>query len=244
MGFPNGILSRALRHLRVSLVFSILAISCVGARADGPGCFHARLPSLTELLLKPPCDSCVETKAELDELQILDVTRSVEQEEHARGDHERSTSRFLSQMHVQVDEAQLAKAAPFFQCVYEAVEDAVNPAKDKFKRMRPYNLPDNGLHPLKKISAKDTFSYPSGHAAYGATVGLILIEMVPELREKIYARIEDFGFSRMISGVHFRSDVYAGEVAGTTIAASLHQAERFQAQFDDAKKSVRKALGY
>jgi acid phosphatase (class A) len=68
--------------------------------------------------------------------------------------------------------------------------------------------------------------------------------MLPELRQRIYARIADFGFSRMVSGVHFRSDVYAGEIAGATIAAALRQDAEFRRDFETAKADLRKALGY
>lgn len=230
--------------LLASLAFSILALSHASALAKKPLCFHSELPPLSQLLLKPPADNSAETKAELAELQALEASRSAQQAEHAEGDHKRTIKRFLGEMGVKVDKDQLGDVDQFFECVHGSVEEAVEQAKDGFRRTRPYKLPDNGLHPLKKAKPDDSFSYPSGHAAYGAAVGLILIEMVPELRDKIYARIEDFGFSRMVSGVHFRSDVYAGEIAGAAVAASLHRDKDFHAGLETTKAELRKALGY
>jgi len=214
------------------------------ALADELSCFHFKAPPLSKLLLKPSCCDGAETRAELAELQALETLRSEEQEQRASDDYHRNISRFLAGMGFTVGEEQLGDAGHLFSCVYQVVEEAVEPAKKKFKRTRPYKLPDNGLHPLKEITEKDSYSYPSGHAAYGAAVGFILIEMVPELREKIYGRVKDFGFSRLVSGVHFRSDVYAGEIAGAAIAASLRQNEEFRRDFERAKVSLRKALGY
>jgi acid phosphatase (class A) len=68
--------------------------------------------------------------------------------------------------------------------------------------------------------------------------------MIPEKREKIVKRIEDYGFSRMVAGVHFRSDVYAGQVAGAAITTSLFRNEDFRNAFDKARAEVRKSLGY
>jgi len=214
------------------------------ALADGSSCFNPEPPPLSELLLKPPCETCDETKAELSELRVLESSRTEAQAKHAEGDHERSVSRFLGEMGIQVDETRLGYADDFFRCIDKMVEHAVMPAKNEFRRTRPYKLPDNGLHPLKSIKPDDSPSYPSGHAAYGAVIGLVLAEMVPELRDRIYARIRDFGFSRMVSGVHFRSDVYAGQIAGATLAASLQQSAEFQHDFERAKLGLRQAIGY
>ena len=68
--------------------------------------------------------------------------------------------------------------------------------------------------------------------------------MLPEKRDDIFRRIEGFGQSRLVAGVHFRSDVYAGEVAGGAIAASLFDNGEFRSQFDKAKVELRKSVGY
>lgn len=111
-------------------------------------------------------------------------------------------------------------------------------------RTRPYRLHENKLHTLKKLSDRDSTSYPSGHATYGTVVGLVLVEMVPEKREEIYRRIQDYGYSRLVSGAHFRSDVYAGNIAGAAIAASLLNQEAFRSQLKEVKVELRKAIGF
>lgn len=138
----------------------------------------------------------------------------------------------------------LLVAGPLFKCIGEVTERSVDDAKVVFRRTRPYKLPSNGLKFLKDLKEDDSFSYPSGHAAYGAAVGLVLAEMIPEERDKIAKRVQDYGFSRMVAGVHFRSDVYAGEIAGAAIAMSLFKSGEFREAFDSAKAELRKALGH
>ena len=65
----------------------------------------------------------------------------------------------------------------------------------------------------------------------------------PEKKDAIYKRIQDYGYSRIVSGAHFRSDVYAGNVAGAAIAASLLSNESFRNEFKDVKGELRKAVG-
>jgi len=96
---------------------------------------------------------------------------------------------------------------------------------------------------LKKLSDRDSPSYPSAHATYGAALGMVLAEMIPEKKEALYKRIQDYGYSRVVSGAHFRSDVYAGNVAGAAIAASLLSKEAFRNELSDVKGELRKAVG-
>jgi acid phosphatase (class A) len=67
--------------------------------------------------------------------------------------------------------------------------------------------------------------------------------MLPEKKADIYKRIADYGFSRMVAGVHFRSDVEAGKILGAAIAASLFADPAFRDEFVLAKACVRKAVG-
>lgn len=66
----------------------------------------------------------------------------------------------------------------------------------------------------------------------------------PEKKEEIYKRIQDYGYSRLVSGAHFRSDVYAGNIAGAAIAASLLNKDSFRDQLKEVKGEVRKAAEF
>ena len=75
-------------------------------------------------------------------------------------------------------------------------------------------------------------------------MGTILARMLPEKRDELYARITDYGQSRMIAGVHYRSDIDAGKVLGSAIAADEFAAdEDFKNHLPDAMACVREALG-
>jgi acid phosphatase (class A) len=197
---------------------------------------------LSMLLTPPPADYSEESLAELRELQELQGLRTGSEERHAQDDQERTVQRFLADLGVGSLE-KAAVALDFFKCVADAANQSVGQAKSVFARTRPYAYLNSGLHPLKKVG-EDSPSYPSGHATYGMVVGLLLADMLPEKKEQIFARIEDFGASRLMSGVHFRSDVYAGQIAGAAIVASSFASEDFRRRFEEAKKDLRSALGY
>jgi acid phosphatase (class A) len=218
-------------------------VVCTSAHAQS-SCPRIEPVDVASLLLPPPCDACDITKAELAELQALQKSRTPDTVKHASDDYTRTVERFLAGMTPSIMVEKVGAADRLFACAADTTEDAIGAAKAKFNRARPYTLPDNGLQVLKTIPVNDTPSFPSAHAAFGTVAGLILIEMAPELRERISARIEDFGLSRLISGVHYRSDVYAGEFAGAAIAASLLADRDFRAELERAKPDLRKAIGY
>jgi acid phosphatase (class A) len=97
--------------------------------------------------------------------------------------------------------------------------------------------------PIKDVGVDDAPSYPSGRSAFGSATGLVLAAMDPDLRDRFLARIEDFGYSRLISGVHFRTDVYAGQLVGATAAATLLGNEDFLRRVDLAAPDLRNAIG-
>jgi acid phosphatase (class A) len=72
---------------------------------------------------------------------------------------------------------------------------------------------------------------------------VVLSNMVPEKRREIMARAWAYGENRIIGGIHFRTDVEAGRIAGTIIAARLMEQPDFQAVFAVAKAELRKVLG-
>jgi acid phosphatase (class A) len=75
-------------------------------------------------------------------------------------------------------------------------------------------------------------------------MGTVLASMLPEKRDELYARIADYGHSRMIAGVHYRSDIDAGEILGSAIAADEFAADDdFKNKLPDATACVREALG-
>jgi len=225
-----------------SIAFLFLFGSFEPAFAGDPSCVDPAVP-LSALLMPPPKHDSAQTKAELQELLRLQEARTSDQVRHARDDDRRTVESFLEGIGIKAGTLS-SSATHFFDCIAEAVEHAVREAKLTFVRTRPYRLPDNKLHTLKKLSDRDSSSYPSGHATYGTVIGLILAEMLPEKKDDLYKRIQDYGHSRLVSGAHFRSDVYAGKIAGAAIAASLLSKEDFQSQFKEVKSELRKSIGF
>ena len=119
-------------------------------------------------------------------------------------------------------------------------ELAVLAAKKSIGRARPYTL-DPGLATLGGRS--ESASYPSGHAACGRVIAIILAAMVPDKTAALFARAEQYGRNRMIAGTHFPSDLTAGATAGAVIVDALFRNARFAADFARASAETRAVLG-
>lgn len=112
-------------------------------------------------------------------------------------------------------------------------------AKDLYKRKRPYVAhADVSCTPNEKH--KDD-SYPSGHASIGWAWALVLAEIAPDREDAIFARGMAFGESRLVCGVHWKSDVDAGRIVGAATVSRLHADAVFKAQLELARKEIEAA---
>jgi acid phosphatase (class A) len=109
-------------------------------------------------------------------------------------------------------------------------------AKDHFRRARPTTRPD-----FTPRSRESSNGYPSGHSTRGTVWAELLAEMYPEQRAALLARGREIGYHRMIEGVHFPSDVYAGRVVGHAVARQLLANVTFRAEMDQVKAEMDEA---
>jgi len=84
--------------------------------------------------------------------------------------------------------------------------------KYKFNRPRPVQLMDYHGVEFKPADFKtsNTPSYPSGHAFQGTLIAMVLSEIFPQHAEEFIKLGESIGDNRVVFGVHYPSDHYAG----------------------------------
>lgn len=146
-------------------------------------------------------------------------------------------SAFGSILGPKVTEASAPSLARLMARSLRDVGTTVLPFKELYKRPRPpladpavtacVRLPENGLN-----------SYPSGHAMWGAMAGTVLAEFVPAKAEALKARGLDYGLSRAVCGVHYPSDVAAGQALSAALLVQLRQDPAFKADYEAAKTEL------
>jgi membrane-associated phospholipid phosphatase len=110
-----------------------------------------------------------------------------------------------------------------------ASRPCVAAAKGTHQRPRPY-VADARVKP--SVSPESTPSFPSGHATRGALIAAVLAELAPDRRDALLARGAQIGHDRVIAGVHYPSDVAAGERLGLAVAQALLADPEFRAEVE------------
>ena len=197
----------------------------------------------TALLPSAPADGSLEQKNEMAELKRIQKAMSAEA--YAKADHDDKTENvtfFADVLGPWFDLKTLPKTAALFATLRAEEKAAAKAAKTTFLRNRPWVL--NAA--LKTCTRDDPqqSSYPSGHATMGYSFAVVLAQLVPEQAGAILERAKTYAENRLICGVHYRADIVAGQVLGTTVAEELLANNAFKTQFDAAKIEIAAARSH
>lgn len=115
-------------------------------------------------------------------------------------------------------------------------------AKTHYQRIRPFVMHNaRSCTPAEEDFLRHDGSYPSGHSALGWGWALLLTELAPARADAILQRGRDFGESRIVCNVHWRSDVDAGRVISAAAVARLHGEPQFRADLEAARTELASA---
>ena len=219
---------------------SAALILCFGLAFPGganAGLLEPSQVDASRFLPPPPLAGSVEEKAEFDELRAIAARSTPQLRSLAKHDAEDETPDIFNAA-IGFDVA--AKPATFklLQMVVEEEDGDTKPAKAYFHRDRPY-----AAHPILKTCTpvkpgKAANSYPSGHASLAYSLGVVLASLMPEKSQSILARASEYAEHRLVCGVHFRSDIAAGQQYGTVLALRLMENPQFQSQMALARAEL------
>jgi acid phosphatase (class A) len=188
-----------------------------------------------------PADDSPETRADLDEMLKVQAARTPAEADRARADAEASVFRLADALGnpPAFNARSLPLTTAMFRRILASELLVVGAAKNYYKRPRPFRL-EPQLRPV--IEKPNDFSYPSGHSSWVRAVALVLADMVPEKRAQIIARANEYARNRVVAGVHYPTDIEAGKLAGTAIAAALFASAGFRGDLAAATNELRQAL--
>lgn len=216
----------------------LVAASTAGAqdaakpRAEATFLTAAELDA-TRFLPPPPAVGTPAAAAEIAELHAIESARSPAALAHASSDDTtKDASIFVGVMGAGFDLKALPATAKLMAEVRHEEKVAADAAKAAFKRPRPWIVDSS----LKSCSRDDAplSSYPSGHATMGYSMAVVLSDLAPDKAQALLARAADYAESRLVCGMHVRTDIVAGQVLGTTVAFDLLSNASFRADRDAA----------
>jgi len=223
--------------IATALIFGATSLAC----AKEPAYVAPEEIQAQHLLATPPAIQSSVWKLEIAELHHYEDSRTPAQVAHAQWD-EANENMFLFKP--QIGSWFTPENLPAVATLSARVknDEGINsaPVRQQFARIRPYNV-DPTLHPVCKIKTLAD-SYPSGHSTSGYLLGLALIDVMPEWRDAILARAADYANSRLICGVHYRSDTQASQLLAYAVHAVMATKPAYRADVEAARAAIQSAL--
>jgi acid phosphatase (class A) len=222
-----------------------LAVFAQEAPAAKPAAARAKFLTAADyppdqLLPAPPKDGSPKALAELAEVRAFDHNRTPSELAQARHDDQtENATAFAEAMGPGFDLTKLPATAKLMADVQVEEKAAAKAAKDHFLRNRPWVI-DTALQSCSKEDAPQS-SYPSGHSTMGFSMAVILARLEPAKAPAIMARAAEYADNRLVCGMHYRSDVVAGQALGTAVALKLLDLPAFRMEMDAAAQELAKA---
>jgi acid phosphatase (class A) len=189
------------------------------------------------ILPPPPKDDDPAAAEGRAELHRIAATRTTERLEQAKHDDEVEDVRSIADvLGPAFNLARFPATAQLFADL--RVEDslAAKRAKSFFKRERPF-LNDRALDVCDDGHDQKN-SYPSGHATMGFASAAVLANLMPGNAQVILARASDYAESRLYCGVHYRSDLVAGQVLANVLVLKLMEKPAFREELEAARAEL------
>ncbi len=217
---------------RVALVtfFTLALVTC--ARAADLHFIEPSAVDVVSLLPPPPPAGSKEAAAELELVLKAQANRTQAEIEQARAEADLSPAAFQEVLGESFTEGNFPKT---YEMLKDAAKDSKsfsNQAKTYFKRPRP-GMADAHVQP--SIEGESDPSFPSGHATRGMLWALILSELAPDKKDALPKRGQEIGWDRLVAGLHYPSDLYAGRVLGRALAEQMQKDAKFQRRLAAAK---------
>jgi acid phosphatase (class A) len=199
-----------------------------------------------EVLPAPPGTNSPEQGVELAEVTNVCMKASPDDVKRATNEINFSIAPFTNVMGRWFQTDKLPETMAFLQKVQKDTERVTDIGKPFWHRKRPYEdypaltnvFKTNGI-PMPDEPSNT--GCPSGHSTRGTVFALLLSELIPDKQKEILDVGQRMGWNRVILGMHYPADVYAGRVLGIAIVRDMKANRGFQKKFNLVKAEIAEA---
>jgi acid phosphatase (class A) len=191
------------------------------------------------LLPPPPPAGSPGEREELDQVHRIVAAASPERLAQARADALENPGVFNAALGADLRTLPLTMAF-----IVYAIDDGrplVLAAKNHFHRLRPWAVDTTLPNCAAGLDKQKDASYPSAHAMLGYGLGMILARLAPERAPALLERAREYGYSRLVCGEHFASDIEAGHVLAAAQTERLFDDPALQAKIAAVRAELRAA---
>ena len=180
-------------------------------------------------------------KRDMDAVIQAERDRTPEQSTKAVADNEYSVFRFSDVLGPNFTAKELPVTNKFFEDLLALHRAILSPVKQAWNRQRPFET-NTELHAIGELPT--SASYPSGHSHFGYLSGILLARIVPEKAAELIARGQEYGDNRIVTGVHYPTDVETSRRIATALATALLTNFTFTTELSSVQAELRSVLGY
>ena len=117
------------------------------------------------------------------------------------------------------------------------IEQQAHEMSSNLYRPHPYvQLADTTMLPNEEDSHSNESSYPSLQAMVGWGLALILAEVMPDRQNEVLKHGYDIGWSSVITGYHYPTDVQAGRMMAACLITKMHNITKYSNMFKAARQ--------
>lgn len=215
----------------------LLFLATVPGAAQAPYFAPAHVPDGVAVLPLPPAPGSPEDNADR---ALFQATRTLMGSPRWRMATDDVTNapldRYACAMGMRLDAARAPALAALLDRI--GTGDMVGPIKDHYRKARPYLGTDAPICEPRTDHLARNGDYPSGHAANGWLEALVLVQLLPDRATALLTRGRAYGESRVICGVHSRSAVQAGWLAGSAMFAMLQTSPAYHRDLAAAAREL------
>jgi hypothetical protein len=215
----------------ISIAF-LATLSLAATPASQPAYLAPDNFDFRALLGNPPADDSQQHKDEVARLLTLQANRTPEEVARCKSEEEVTVFAFSTVLGPWFNKKNLPETAALMALVNKQAKIPTDAAKAQWNRVRP-TLADSRIHPC--VVLEKTPSYPSGHAMRGILWATLLCQIFPAQTDAIMARGKQIGDDRFLAGMHYPSDVAAGQKLGAEIARRFLADDNFTGHLQAAK---------
>jgi acid phosphatase (class A) len=223
-----------MRRVRPSYAFVLVTIlASLAWAAKAPKYIHPQDVDSASIMPGPPADDSAEHKAEIETVFQWQNKRTTEDVQRCKKEATADVFVFADVLGDWFNARSLPITGELMNQAHTDASACSQEIKKKYNRQRPFTV-DDRIKPC--VFEEASASYPSGHALRGILWASLLSEMFPEHRDALMARGRQFGDDRVIAGVHWPSDVEAGQKLGAEIARKLLDNPDFKNDLQHARE--------
>ena len=179
------------------------------------GRVEAGAPTPSVAVGTPPAPDSEEAKEDLAVVLWEQRVRTAAQVLRAAAEVKLDFADFAEALGLAFDPSRYPLTQDLLKRVWKDSRPAVRDLQERFARPRPF-IANPQVKPA--VEADEGFSFPSGHATRGVLFAEILSLLAPERRSALFACGLRIGYGRVLVGMHYPSDVLAGQRLGGLLA--------------------------